>query len=265
MLAFLILYTMTPWQIRLDLESDSQRLGFVMQAIRDGLPWLAFGALLLARLARGWTGKGLLALSALWTVMAALARALQEPLFLVPGQDRFLSRWNLLLALAGAALLAFLASRIKARRFLRPLAVALIAVLLAGTLYCFTPRHTEARGKRQDERYARVLLKIPQEACRSIRSAPAGTRVFFWGSLAPYVFHGRRLDLEIAPGSSRDENEDSRTAPWQAIREAWPGIVYLRGAGPGAISRAPDDFLAGYRLCVDTPEAVLLFRKDFQP
>ncbi len=264
-LAFLLLYTITPWQIRLDLDSDSQRLGFVMQAIRYGLPWLAFGLLLLARLARGGTGKGLLMLGALWTVWAALTRTLQEPLFLVPGQDRFLSRWNLVLALAGAALLAFVASRMKARRFQRPLTFALLAILMAGTLYCFTQRHTEARCKRQDERYARVLLKIPEEACRSMRGAPAGTRVFFWGSLAPYVFYGRRLELEIAPGVSRDETDDLRTAPWRTIQEAWPGIVYLRGAKPGARALVPEDFRDQYPVYVDGPEATLLFRKDFQP
>jgi hypothetical protein len=264
-LPFLILYAITPWQIRLDLENGSQRLGFVMQAIRYGLPWLAFALLLLARLARGWTGKGLLMLGALWTVLAALTRTLQEPLFLVPGQDRFLFRWNLLLALAGAALLAFVASRMKARRFQRPLTLAFLAILLAGTLYCFTPRHNEARCKRQDERYARVLLKIPDEACRSMRGAPAGTRMFFWGSLAPYAFYGRRLDLEIAPGSSRDETQDLRTAPWQTIQDARPDIVYLRGGKPGVRSLAPTGFWDHYHVYVDGPEATLIFRKGFQP
>lgn len=264
-LFFLILYTMTPWQIRLDLENDSQRLGFVMQAIRYGLPWLVFGALLLARLARGWTGKGLLMLGALWTVMAAMTRTLREPLFLVPGQDRFLFRWNLILALAMAALLVFVASRMNARRFQRPLVFVLSAILLAATLYCFTPRHSEARCKRQDERYARVLLKIPDEACRSMRGAPAGTRVFFWGSLAPYVFYGRRLDLEITPGSSRDESENLKTAPWEALREARPDIIYLRGAEPDARFLAPEGFWDLYTVRVAGPEAALLFRKDFQP
>ena len=264
-LGYLFLYLITPWQIQLELQGMA-RLGFVSQAIRYGLPWLVLGALLLASLTNRLPGQLLLLACTGFTLVGGLYRTISQPLFLIPGQDRFLYRWNLVIALAIAFLLTLgwrnrtLKSLVKSRIA----RVVLGCGLALGIGYIFSGYHDKSRSQRQDDRYRKVLLHISMEDCRKIRQMPENSKMFFWRCLAPYVFYGQHLDHKIHPFSSRKENTSIQEIPWSQLKDDPPDVIYIgRGTEgiPDHLKDMPVDFLENYMIREYDGNCLLMMRK----